>query len=122
MLLPNFASAQTANERSHASLVEELRLSVLLIEALERENSSLRQRLATEKSTTMLLTELAETRKTEAAALRETVAAKNETIAVKQTVIDAQQKHIDELRKRRTSVWKRILDIAAGAAIGVILR
>lgn len=122
MLLPIIANAQTANERSHNSLSEELRLSTLLIEALERENSALRQRLEAEKNTNALLTELAKTRKTEAAALRETINAKNDTIAAKQSVIDAQEKLLSELKKRRTSIWKRILDIAAGVAIGVILK
>lgn len=117
------APAQTkSNDKTPAVVSEEQRLSTLLIEALERENTALRNRLESEKSTNALLTELAETHKAESAALRETIVAKNDVIAADRAVIASQEKLIAELRKKRGSIWKRIADIAAGAAIGAILR
>ncbi len=101
---------------------EELRLADRLIEVLERENSALKTRLDTERSANSILKELNETRKSETEALRQTVAAKNETIAAKDAVITAQDKLIAGLKTSRPSIWKRLGDIAIGAAAGAILR
>lgn len=101
---------------------EELRLADRLIEALERENAALKTRLDTEQQANAVLKELNETRKSETEALRQTVAAKNETIAAKDAVITAQDKLIAGLKTKRTSVWRRIGDVAAGVALGAILR
>ena len=101
---------------------EELRLADRLIEALERENAALKTRLATEQQANAVLKELNETRKSETEALRQTVAAKNETIAAKDAVITAQDKLIARLKIKRTSIWKRLGDIAIGAAAGAIFR
>ena len=100
----------------------ELAAADRLIEALERENVALRERLETEKQATAVLTELNEARRREADALRAALAAKNETIAAKDEAIEAQAKVIGELRRKRTSIWKRVGDIAIGIAAGALLR
>ncbi len=69
-----------------------------------------------------MLTELAETRKSETAALRVTITAKNETIAAKDAALAADERLIDSLRRRARSPWRRIGDILLGAAAGVILK
>lgn len=107
-------AAQTQND--------ELTLANRLIDALERENAALRQRLETEKAANAVLIEMNETRKSETEALRETLATKNEAIAAKEAVIAAQDTLIERLKTKRTSLWKRIGDIAIGAAIGTVLR
>lgn len=104
------------------TLTEELTLTDRLIDALERENAALKTRLDTERSANAILIELNETRKSESEALRQTIAAKNETIAAKDSVITAQDKLIAGLKIKRTSIWKRIGDIAIGAAVGSALR
>jgi hypothetical protein len=100
----------------------ELTLTDRLIDALERENAALRTRLDTERSANAILIELNETRKSETDALRQTVTAKNETITAKDAVITAQDKLIAGLKTKPTSIWKRIGDIAIGAAVGAVLR
>ncbi|QYO65521.1 hypothetical protein [Leptolyngbya sp. 7M] len=101
---------------------EEVRLANRLIEALERENAALRHRLDTEKAANAVLIELNQTRKSETDALREALRAKNETIAAKDAAIAAQEKLIAELRTKRTSIWRRIGDVAAGIALGALLK
>lgn len=105
-----------------AAAAAELEASRVLIQALESENSALRERLETERSTTDLLTELNETRKKETAALRETVAAKNETIAAKDVVIASQNEVNAALKKKKPSLLKRIGDVLLGAAVIAILK
>jgi len=101
---------------------DELRSSRILIDALDRENTSLRERLETERLGMRLLTELNETRKAESEALKQTVAAKNETIAAKDDAINAQEKLIDTLRSKKRGIWSRIGDILIGAAAVAILK
>lgn len=115
--------AGTAAGQANAdALREEIRLADRLIAALESENAALRLRLETEKAANATLRELNETRRAEANALREALAAKNEAIAAKDAALAAQQKLIAELKKRRTSLWKRLGDIAVGVALGAIFR
>jgi len=129
-ILTASAAAQNENVRVTASAVpttegrtpKGITLTDRLIDALERENAALKTRLDTERSANAILLELNETRKSESDALRQTIAAKNETIAAKESVITAQDKLIGTLKTKRTSIWKRIGDIAIGAAIGAILR
>ena len=102
--------------------VEELAASRVLIDALESENAALKTRLGTEKQLTVVLTELNETRKSEADALRATVAAKNETIAAKDAVIAQQDKLVEALKGKKTSPWRRIGDLLIGAAIFAVLK
>jgi chromosome segregation ATPase len=99
--------------------VEELAASRTLIDALEIENTSLKARLATERQ---MSAELNETRKSEADALRATVAAKNETIAAKDAVIAQQDKLVETLKGKKTSPWRRVADILIGAAIFAVLK
>lgn len=117
------SAVPTAEERTPKGVtLTELTLANRLIDALERENAALKTRLDTERSANAILIELNETRKSESEALRQTVAAKNETIAAKDSVIAGQDKLIGELKTKRTSIWKRIGDIAIGAAVGAVLR
>lgn len=111
------AQAQTETETP-----TELAASRVLIDALERENAALKRRLETETAANALLTELNAVRKSETETLRTALAAKNETIAAKDAALAAQEKLIAELRRKKTSVWKRIGDIAIGAVAGAVLR
>ena len=111
------AQAQTETETP-----TELAASRVLIDALERENAALKRRLETETAANALLTELNAVRKSETETLRTALAAKNETIAAKDAALAAQEKMIAELRRKKTSLWKRIGDIAIGAVAGAILR
>ena len=100
----------------------ELEKTRVLVSALETETAAIKERLATEKRTTALLTELNETRKNETEALKTTVAAKNETIAAKDAVITSQDKLIEELKHKKSSPWRRIGDILLGAGVFAILK
>ena len=100
----------------------ELTAADRLIEALDRENAALRERLETEKQATAVLTELNDARRREAEALRAALDAKIETIAAKDAAIEAQAAVIEDLRRKRTSIWKRIGDVAIGIAAGALLR
>jgi len=105
-----------------AAAAEELAASRDAIAELERENSALGARLADEKKLNALLSELNETRRKEADALRQTVAAKNETIAAKDAAIRAQDELIAKLRTKRSSPWKRLGDILIGVGAAVLLK
>lgn len=93
-----------------------------LIEALENENASLRARLETEKKLTTVLTELNETRKSEAESLRAALQAKDDVLAAKDALIAANEKQIAELKKRRSSPLKRLGDILIGVAVRGLLK
>jgi len=105
-----------------SAAADELAASRELIDALEKENTALNARLATEKQTTAILGELNETRKTETEALRSAIAAKNEALTAKDSVISAQDKLIETLKRKRSSPWKRIGDVLVGVGIAVILK
>jgi hypothetical protein len=107
---------------SCSALVEELKAARVLIERLDAANGALRERLETEKRQTELLRELNETRKSEAAALVGALEAKNQTIAAKDAVIGSQEKLIETLKRKKSSPWKRVLDVLAGVGVGVILK
>jgi len=100
----------------------ELAASRTLIDALDTENASLKDRLATEIKLTALLTELNTTRRTENDALRTALAAKNETIAAKDAAIASQDKLIDALKRKKPSPWRRLGDILLGAGAIAVLR
>ena len=100
----------------------ELEKARVLVTAIETENRLLAERLETEKQTSAVLTELDETRKSEAEALRSAIAAKNETIVAKDAVIASQDKLVEALKKKKASPWRRIGDILIGAAAVAILR
>ena len=100
----------------------ELEQTRVLVLALESENHALAGRLDTEKRTTVVLTELNKTQKSEADALRSVVTAKNETITAKDAVISAQDKLVEALKKKKTSPWRRLGDILIGAAVFAILK
>ena len=94
----------------------------VLITALESENKLVNGRLTTEKQTTTILTELNETRKSEAAALSTAIAAKNETIAAKDAVIASQDKLVAALKTKKPTPWQRFGDILIGAAVFAVLK
>jgi septal ring factor EnvC (AmiA/AmiB activator) len=105
-----------------SAAVDDLIATRRLATALDAENKSLTERLATEKQRNALLGELNETRKSENAALETAIRAKNETIAAKDAAIAAQDKLIAELRSKRSSPWRRLGDILIGAAVIAILK
>jgi hypothetical protein len=105
-----------------AAAADELAKTRVLVEALWRENQSVKERLETEKRTTALMQELVETRKQEADALRTALDAKNEAISAKDAVIDSQTKLIEVLKKKKASPWRRLGDVLIGAAVFAILK
>ena len=129
--LPNGrASASRAESRvvtndpiaACSAAAEELRVSRDLIDALEKENTAITARLATEKQTTALLGELNDTRKAETEALRSALAAKNEALTAKDSVIAAQDKLIETLKRKKSSPWKRLGDVLVGVGITMVLK
>ena len=94
----------------------------MLIDALERENRLLGERLETEKQAAAMSAELNETRRAENEALRSAAAAKGEVIAAKDEVIEGQERVIEALKKKKSSPWKRVGDVLIGIAAGVLLR
>lgn len=105
-----------------AAAAEELAASREANAALEMENAALLSRLSDEKRMNDLLTELNETRRKEADALRQTIDAKNETIAAKDAALKAQDELIAKLKGKRSSPWKRIGDILIGVGAAVLLK
>lgn len=105
-----------------SAVADELLASRVLIDALDTENASLKDRLATEIKLTALLTELNTTRRTENDALRTALAAKNETIAAKDAAMASQDKLIDALKRKKPSPWRRLGDILLGAGAIAVLR
>jgi hypothetical protein len=102
--------------------VDELAKTRLLVDALERENRAIKERLETEKRETAIMQELIETRRQESGALRAALNAKNETVAAKDAVIDSQAKLIETLKKKRSSSWRRLGDALIGAAAFAIFK
>ena len=100
----------------------ELEKTRVLADALESENSLLKDRLASEKQMVSLLSEVATTRAAEAAALRSAIDSKNETIKAKDAVINAQDDLVNALKAKRPSPWRRIGDILIGAAAIAVLK
>lgn len=100
-----------------AAAVDELAKMRVLVEALEKENRSVRERLETEKRMTSLMQELINTQRQEGDALRAALSSKNEAIVAKNKVIDAQGALIEALTKRKTSPWKRLGDVLIGVAV-----
>jgi len=95
--------------------------SQTLIDALEKENASLKARHQTDQQMVDVLSELDETRKAESEALRSTIAAKDEALTAKDTVIATQDKLIETLKQKKSSPWKRLGDVLIGVGIGVVL-
>ncbi len=100
----------------------ELEQTRVLVSVLETENKFLIERLQTEKRTTAVFTELNETRKNEAEALRSAIEAKNETIAAKDNVIRSQDSLNDALKNKKPSPWRRLGDLLIGAAIFAVFK
>ena len=71
-----------------AAAADELAEQRRLADALEAENSALRERLATKVRIASLLEQSNDARAAEAAALRDALAAKDQTIAAKDAVTD----------------------------------
>ena len=101
---------------------DELKATRTLVSGLESENAALKQRLETEQRITALLTELDQTRTREAEALRSTIASQSATIQAKDSVLAAQDKLITELRRKKSSPWKRVMDVLIGVGVGAMLR
>ena len=105
-----------------AAAADDLIATRQLAVAIDTENAALKKRLETEKQATAFLKELNETRKSENAALADTLAAKNQTIAAKDAVITTQDKLIEQLKQKRSSPWRRLGDILIGAAIAAVVK
>ena len=105
-----------------AAVADELKKTRSLVDALERENGAIKERLETEKRTTAIVQELIDTRRQESEALRVALNAKNEALAAKDAVIDSQDKLIEKLKKNKSSPWRRIGDMLMGAAVFAILK
>lgn len=105
-----------------AAVADELKKTRSLVDALERENGAIKERLETEKRTTAIMQELIDTRRQESEALRVALNAKNEALAAKDAVIDSQDKLIEKLKKNKSSPWRRISDMLMGAAVFAILK
>lgn len=118
------AAHETLQEivNASAAAANELKQNRRLVNALEQENKMLGERLSAESRLTSVLRELNETRKSEADALRLTLAAKNEAIAAKDAVISRQDQLIRDLKKKRSSPWKRIGDVLLGVAILAVIK
>ena len=104
------------------AMAVELEKTRMLVTVLETENRALIERLTTAKATTTILTDLNETRRSEADALHNVIAAKNETIEAKDAVIVSQDKLVEALKKKKPSPWRRIGDLLIGAAAIAILK
>lgn len=105
-----------------AATAADLKQTRMYASGLEAQNKLLQDRLQTEKQATAILTELNDTRRAEASALRSALEAKNETIAAKDAAIAAQDKLIAELKKKKPSPWRRLGDILIGAAVFAVLK
>ena len=105
-----------------AAAADDLAKTRALANALDAENTKLKERLETERRTVDLLNELNAARKSETDALRKALAANSETISAKEAVIASQDKLIETLKRKRTSPWKRITDVLIGAAVFAILK
>ena len=68
------------------------------------------------------LTELNETRKAEAEALRSALAAKNEALTAKDAVIASQDKLVETLKRKKSSPWKRLGDVLIGVGIAAVFK
>ncbi len=97
-----------------AAAADELNATRRLADALDRENSALRERLETARHTEALLTELNESRSRENESLRAAITSKDEAIAAKNTVIARQDELVTELKRGKSSIWKRVGDILSG--------
>jgi uncharacterized protein YicC (UPF0701 family) len=104
-----------------SAAADELIASRALIDALEKENAALKTRHQTDQQMIDLLTELNETRKAEADALRSALATKNEALAAKDAVVASQDKLIETLKRKKSSPWKRLGDVLIGVGIGILL-
>ena len=105
-----------------AAAVDELKATRSLVSVLETENAALKQRLETEQRITALLTALDKSRTRESEALRQTIASQSATIQAKDTALAAQDKLIAELRRKKSSPWKRVMDVLVGVGVGVMLK
>ena len=90
--------------------------------ALDAENTLLKERLATAERTVEILMELNDSRKAENAALNEALKAKNETIAAQSELIRTQAELAAKLKGKKRSLLGRIGDVLLGAAAIAILK
>jgi chromosome segregation ATPase len=102
--------------------LDELEVSDRLIASQESELKLLRERLELEKEKAALLGQIAESAKRESESLREANNALREALAAKDEQIKNDQKQIEILKNKKPAVLKRILDVAAGVGIGLILK
>lgn len=101
---------------------DELALMDKLILSKEREIFLLKERIVLEQEKSKLALDIADARKNEAGGYK----AANESlliaIASKDSNIKNLEKEVETLKKKKSSLFKRILDIAAGIGVGILLR
>lgn len=101
---------------------DELALMDKLIESKEREISLLKERLILEQEKSKLALEIADARKSQAEALSRANESLLIAISAKDLQIQNLEKEVEMLKKKKPSLVKRILDIAAGIGIGILLK
>lgn len=105
-----------------AKTLDELEAQDALVESQSAEIKLLQDRLQLEKDRFDLQRQIADSAKREAEALTEANKALREAIAAQDRVIENNQKQIEILKNKKPSLMKRILDVAAGVGIGLILK
>ena len=93
-----------------------------MIEAQDAQIKLLGERLETEKEKSNLLAELAESRRRQAESLTEANNALQEAVAAKDAVIVNKDKEIKILEKKKPKILTIVKAVAAGVAIGLILK
>lgn len=102
--------------------LEELSIYDKLLESKERELSLLKERLELEKERSKLYSDIADARKSESEAREAQNESLLKAIEVKNSQIANLEKEVEILKKKKPSLVKRILDVAAGIGIGILLK
>lgn len=102
--------------------LDELAVYDRLLESKEAEIKLLGERLELEKERSELLRQVADARKNEAASLLEANNALKTAIAAKDAVIENKDREIGILKKKKPGVLNVIKAVAAGIAIGLVLK
>jgi hypothetical protein len=102
--------------------LDELELQDRLIAAQDEQLRLTNERLETEKKTSAIALDLADSRKREAEALRAAVVAAKDAIAAKDSIIANKDKEIEILKKKKPSFLTIVKTVAVGIGIGMILR
>ena len=105
-----------------ARAFDELALMDKLTRSKEREISLLKERIVLEQEKSKLALDIAQARKAEAEGYKAAHESLLPAIAAKDAQIQNLEKEVELLKKKKPSVFKRILDVAAGIGIGILLK